>query len=244
MGFLGNAVPFLLGTNRPTQQAVPGDVRGFRGQGISQAQNLLPLLGALAQGQNVSGLQRMGTNSLSQFLSQPAPEMRALEISLPALQAQLSGSPGQQVLGPLQQVFNRNLTDQLQATSASAPGRFSSGLLEQQGRLRERSMQDFNLLASQVLEQGLARQLQAASTLGLLSSQAGQQPFGRAAQATALGQNQTQMQLQALLAALGPTTQSAFGGPITQQSSPFEQWFNLLLGGLTAAGGGAGGGAR
>lgn len=69
------------------------------------------------------------------------------------------------MLGPLGAASNQRLNDQIGALNASSPGRFSSANIYAQGQLRERSQNDFNLLASQVLEHGRDRQLQAIMAL-------------------------------------------------------------------------------
>lgn len=78
----------------------------------------------------------------------------------------INQKPGEGVLGPLSNVFNTRLNDQISQLNASSPGRFSTANLFQQGQLRQRSMDDFNLLGSQILERGQDRQLQA--IMGLL----------------------------------------------------------------------------
>ena len=108
-----------------------------------------------------------------------------------------SQTPGGDVLGPLSAVFNQNLNDQISGLNASSPGRFSTANLYEQSQLRQRSMNDYNLLASQVLEQGRQRQLQA------------------------------------IMALLGPVLGPTFGGPFTQEASP---WENVLGGAQTVAG--------
>lgn len=213
---------------------------GGRAGGGGGQNGLLALLGGIGGGQGmglpVSDLQRGTSNSILNYLSQPAPEQRALDISMPALQAQLSGVPGGDVLDPLRAVSDRRLNEQLQQLGASVPGRFSTAAIYEQGRTRANSLQDFNLLASQIMEQGRSRQLQAAQTLGMLSGQAGQAPFGRQLAAGQLGTQQTGLmaqnqqfnqaqQLAALQFLLGPIMGQAFGGPMTQTASPFE---NLL----------------
>lgn len=93
-------------------------------------------------------------------------------------------TPGGDVLGPLAASSNTRLNEQIGELNASSPGRFSSANLYEQGRLRARSQEDFNLLSAQVLESGRNRQLQAIQ--GLLSSVLGpafggpftQQPSG------------------------------------------------------------------
>lgn len=75
-------------------------------------------------------------------------------------------NPGSSSLPALRASADQRLGDQIAELNASSPGRFSSANLYEQGRLRERSQEDFNLLSSQVLEQGRNRQLQ--SILALL----------------------------------------------------------------------------
>lgn len=244
----------MLGS-RKTTNLTGGAAAGGGGSG-----SLLDVIRQFGLGQQpqpgVSDLQRQSSMGIGQFLNQGAPEQRALDIALPALMQQLNATnPGGDVLDPLSAIFGRNLTDQIQQLNASSPGRWSSANIEQQGRLRERSTGDFNLLAQQIMEQGRQRQLQAASTLGVLSGQAGQNPFQRLLGAGQLGTQQTQLaqqqsqfsqqqQLQAIMAILGPILGPTFGGPFTQGASGFE---NLLAAGQTASGfipfaGGGGGG--
>lgn len=108
-------------------------------------------------------------------------------------------------------------------SNSNAPNRFSSGLDTQNTLLKQRSLNDFNSLAANLLEQGQQRQLQAAQTLGGLASSAGQNPFSRLLGAGQLGTQQTGQQqsgqLDALRMLLGPVLGSAFGGG-QYQSSP------------------------
>lgn len=251
----------LTGQQRQTRSALSGlagqrGLMGSIGQGLSNGYTqTLPMQGGLssylqqiAQGRQsgvpTSDLQRQGTNSLLQYLSMPAPEQRAMDIAMPALQQMLTGTPGSDVLDPLRAVANRNLNDSLGQMTATAPGRWNTAALYNQGQARTRAEQDFNLLASQIMEQGRQRQLQAANTLGVLANTAGNAPFQRLGQATELGQAQTgmslqnqqfgqQQQLQGLMAILqllgGPT----FGGPFTQGASGWENF----LGGLQTVSG-------
>lgn len=188
-----------------------------------------------------------GNNALLQYLNRDtsggAPEQQAYQNALGPLQHILSGA-GAGVLDPLTASFHQNLQDQLSQLNASTPGRFSTANLYQQGQTRQRAMNDFNLMGSNLLQQGAQNQLGAANTLGALAGNAGQASFGRAATATGLGQQQTgmaqQQQMQALMALLGPALGPAFGGPFTQGSSPFES----LLGGGSILGQLFGGGGR
>ena len=208
------------------QQAVPRDLRGLRGSSTAQAGNWLSQLGQIGGGQ-ATDLQRLsGGNYLQQYL-QANPEQQALEQSMPALLAMLTGTPGSDALNPLQAISGRNLEDSLAQMRAGVPNRMSSAALWQEGATRQRSAQDFNLLASQIMEQGRNRQISAAQQLGVLSGQAGQAPFNRAATTAGLGMQQQGQQMQALMALLGPLLGAAYGGPMTQGQSGFQNLLSL-----------------
>lgn len=130
------------------QQAVPGDLGGIR-------QSIIDLL---------MGGRTGPSKSLGGATYQPGRSGGGLEALLGFMNEQ---TPGGDILGPLGEVFNTRLNDNISQMNASTPGRFSSANLYQQGQLRQRSMQDYNLLASQVLNQGRDRQLQA--IMGLLN---------------------------------------------------------------------------
>lgn len=132
------------------QQAVPRDLDPLR-QAILQAilgsggQRKTPTAtGWQTQGQTDGG--NGGLDALLGFINQD--------------------TPGGDVLGPLRESFDSRLNDQIGEMNASTPGRFSSANIYQQGQLRQRSLQDYNTLAAQVLDQGRSRQLQA--IMGLL----------------------------------------------------------------------------
>ena len=114
------------------QQHTPGDLRGVR-------RDILQLL------QGGSGLGRLQDNG------------GGLGI-LASLFG--GGNPAEGVLGPLRASADERLEDQIGQLNASSPGRFSSANLYTQGQLRRGSQNDFNLLSSQVLQQGQDRQLQ------------------------------------------------------------------------------------
>lgn len=208
-------------------------------QGGGPAGSPLRTLGGIAGGGNqpqmpVSDLQRQTSSYLQQFLSQPAPEQRALDLSMPQLQDLIAGRGTGDIIGGTRGYFNQNLQDQLSQMRASAPGRWSSGVLESGMRLRERSMNDFNLLVSQIMQNQADRSLGAMGMLGQLSGQAGQAPFNRLATAGSLGTAQTGQnidwsrlqsgnQLQALQMLLGPMLSGAFGGSILTQPSGLQQ---------------------
>ena len=182
-------------------------------------------------GSPTTGLQRQSTDALSHFLNQPAPEQRALDTSLPALQAILSGKPGAGVIDALKPSFDRNL-----ASANQTGARFGSG----NAILRSRAVDDFNLLGANAAQQGQQTQLQAAQMLAMLSSQAGQNPFARMLQGAESGRAdaaqmdlETQRRIQLLSQALG----GAISAP-WQQTSPYKPsfWDELLGIGKQAAG--------
>jgi hypothetical protein len=123
--------------NRPApQQAVPGDLSGLRSTILQVLQG-----GGAAQHQN---------GVLGQLLG---------------LTGAQGGTPGGDVLGPLSASFHQNLTDALSQINNQG-GRFSTGNAYLSGQAAQRSLNDFNLLGSQVLEHGRDRQLSA--IMGLL----------------------------------------------------------------------------
>lgn len=139
------------------QQAVPRDLAPFR-------QALLNAILGGTTGNNPYGKQR------------GVPDRQGGGGGLEALLGLATGpNPGGDVLGPLGDVFDTRLNDSISELNASSPGRFSSANIYQQGQLRQRALSDYNLLASQVLEQGRNRQLQA---LGMLLGPAMGPTFG------------------------------------------------------------------
>src|SRR5690349_14114927 len=81
-----------MGAGQP-KALVPQDIRGVRNQQIGYLLNpnsFLQTLGGLGSPQ--SGLQMQGADALGTMLRQPTPEQRALDISLPTLQAMLTGT--------------------------------------------------------------------------------------------------------------------------------------------------------
>jgi len=136
------------------------------------------------------------------MLRQPTPEQRALDISLPALQAMLTGT------GPQ---FNEDLN-----LANQAGGRFGSA----NAILRGEAFRNLYNMRTQV-----------AQTLGLLGQGAGQANRGLAGQAFSVGQQQaqqgdieTQRRLQILMQLLGVGQQTAFNVPIQQGKS----WLDTL----------------
>jgi hypothetical protein len=144
-----------------------------------------------------SALQRQTSTGISQFLNQPAPEQRAFDMASGGLQEILSGG------GPQ---FERDLS-----LANQQGGRFGSANAIMRGEA-------FRNLFNQ--------RDQAAQTLGMLASSAGQNPFQRLMGGFGVGQQEagqqdieTQRRLQLLMQLLGVGQQTAFNVPITQGPS-------------------------
>lgn len=217
-----------------TKANIPGDLRGMRQGNIDLLSNLLGFgsrqltgfKGTTPQfstrggagsgdptsrlesffGSLTSPLQRQATQGMSQFLNQPAPETRAFDMALPALQQVLGQKPGQGIIDALQPSFERNL-----ASANQQGGRFSSG----NAILRSRALEDFNLLGAQAAQQGINQQMQAANVLGMLGQSAGAGPFGRLAAALGAGDLEPSRRIGLLQSLLGTSQQAVFGQPTT-----------------------------
>lgn len=179
----------------------------------------------------VTGLQRQSLDAIGKYLNQPAPEQRALDISLPALQGILNGKPGEGIINALQPSFERNL-----ASANQQGARFGSA----NAILKSRAVEDFNLLGAQAAQQGIQQQLAAADALRLLGESAGNNPFQRLAVGYGIGgqeaaQNDiaTQRFLQILLQQLGTAQSASLGVPSVQQPNGFANF----LGGVTSTAG-------
>ena len=173
----------LFGGGGGTKANVPGDLVGLRHSNIHLLNQLLGFGGPQGAprgdptsrlesffGPLTSPLQRQGLTGMENFLNQPAPETRAFDQSLPALQNILGNNPGQGFLDALQPYFQQNLI------SANQQGdRFSSG----NATLKAQAVNDYNMLGAQAWQQGVGQQLQAAQVLGLLGQSAGNNPFNR-----------------------------------------------------------------
>jgi len=128
---------------------------------------------------------------LGTMLRQPTPEQRAMDISMPALQAMLTGQ------GPQ---FEQDI-----GLANQQGGRFGSGNA---------------ILRGEALRNLFNMRTQVAQTMGLLSQGAGAANRGLAGQAFGVGQQQaqqgdieTQRRLQILLQMLGAGQQTAFNVP-------------------------------
>jgi hypothetical protein len=183
-------------------------------------------------------LQQQSTNQISQFLNQQAPEQRALEQASPMLQNILNSKPGAGVMDALQPHFQTNL-----AIANDQGGRFGSS----NAILKSQAVNDYNLLGAQAAQQGQQTQLQAGNMLGMLSGQAGQNPFqrlmgGYGIGAQGAGQQDigTQRMLQMLGTLMGGAQQASFNVPYGQ-TSPAQgglfQGLGNMFGSLLGSGG-------
>lgn len=150
-----------------------------------------------------------GADALGAMLRGPTPEQRALDISLPSLQAMLTGT------GPQ---FEQDLS-----LANQQGGRFGSA----NAILRGEAFRNLYNLRNQT-----------AGTLGMLSQAAGGANRGLAGQAFGVGQQQaqqgdieTQRRLQILMQLLGVGQQTAFNVPI-QQGGNFWSSILPILGGV------------
>jgi len=207
------AIPQDLAGMRQQQIDLLGKLLGFSGTAggagpaSSQANDPLARLqqffGTLGSPQ--TDLQRQVGGGISQYLNQPAPEQRALDVAMPGLQEILSGG------GPQ---FERDLS-----LANQQGGRFGSANA---------------ILRGEALRNLYNQRGQAAQTLGMLSSNAGQNPFSRLLGAGQYGSQQagqadieTQRRLSILLNLLGVGQQASFNVPTTQSPSPFSQFLGL-----------------
>jgi len=142
--------------------STPGADLGIGGDILSRLQSLT----GMGMPQQPSALQQQTGNTFSQLLSGPTAQERAFNIALPGIQQQLSGMPGQDILGSAQPIFQRNLSEALQTQRQFGGPRFASESGRQASQLQQRSLQDYNLFAQNVMEAGRQRQLQAAGVLG------------------------------------------------------------------------------
>lgn len=200
---------------------VPKDLQGVRKRQIGylqDPQSYLKTLGALGVPQ--SALQMAGANSIQQQLASPTPEQQAFNISLPQLQAMLTGT------GPQ---FEHDL-----ASANQTGNRFGSA----NALMRGEALRNLYNLRTQV-----------AQTLGLLGQGAGGANRALAGQAFDVGKQQagqadieTQRRLQILLHFLTSGQQAAFNVPTKEGSS----WLKTLgtLASLAATVGNAFGGGN
>ena len=152
---------------------------GGKGTGAGPGANLENLFGSLAP----AGIQ--------QFLSQPTPESRALNTSLPALQEILTP-------GTMNPQFDQDLS-----LANQQGGRFGSANA---------------ILRGEAFKNLFNARTQAAQTLGMLGSQAGQGD----ARTAGLMDLETQRRLQILMHLLGVSQGASFNVPNVQQASPLD----------------------
>lgn len=175
-----------------------GGANAYLGGQANPLDRLQSFFGQLGMPQ--SDLQRQSSTGISQFLNQPAPEQRALDVAMPGLQEILQGG------GPQ---FERDLS-----LANQQGGRFGSSNA---------------ILRGEAFRHQYNARDQAAQTLGMLSMSAGQNPFARLLQGFGIGGQEagqadieTQRRLQLLMQLLGVAQQTAFNVPITQGQSPLD----------------------
>lgn len=134
----------------------------------------------------------LAPQGIQQFLNQPTPEQRALDTSMPALQEILSGNPNQ----------NPQFLQDLSVANQQG-GRFGSAN---------------EILRGQALTGLFNQRNQAANTLGMLSSAAGQ---GQSRQAGFMDL-ETQRRLQLLMSLLGTSQSASFNLPFVTQPSTLD----------------------
>ena len=215
-----NALGGQLGGQNPLGQDLQGILRGIAGNGNplpGQAQNTL--MGGLntdVLGGGVGDLLRKlaggGGGATSGLMSLMQGGGGGADTS--ALQRELSFNPNEQMLSALQPQFQRNLD-----LANQAGGRFGSA----NAQMRGQALNDYNLMASQALQQDLARRGNLASALGQISGQS-----AASQNATRLGAGQGAQAGQ--LGALG----QLMGG--AQGSAGLQQQAAQLLGGFGQAG--------
>lgn len=159
-------------------------------------------------------------NAFANYLAQPTGQQRTDAATL-SMQGALGGAgsiPGFDVLAAAGPIFQRNLSNALAAQTETGP-RFASTAANQSRLLQQQGLQDFNLFAQQVLEQGRQRQLQ--GILGFAQANQGQQ----------------QLQAQFLQQLLG----TLFGTGLSQGVTVGPSTLGQITGGIGAIAGGAAG---
>lgn len=174
--------------NRPApQQAVPSDLAGGRNDIIRAIFGATPNAGQTRLGRRYG----VGQYGQAQQGGGPAGQTQNVLESLLGL----TSNPGAN-LEPLGAQFRQNMDYALSQINGSTPGRFSTANSYIQGQASQRALNDYNVLAANLLEQGRNRQLSA------------------------------------IMGLLGPVLGPMFGGPFTQNASP---WENILGGAQTIA---------
>lgn len=249
MGFIGDAIGGVA-------KGVGGAVGGLFKPSIDQVDPtpewMKPLQGDISQflmnlyggsnpfGGMTSDLQRQGTGAMTQFLN-ANPEQQVLDQLQPGLMDIFGGGAAQGVGQAALPVFQRELQRSLGGLSSAAPGRFGTAFASQGIDLASRAAQDFALVEANARMQELQHRLGAGSLLGTLAGQAGNNAFNRAATATQIGNQQTQMTIDPILQLMlgGLNFASPMGMDTVVGDSPISSIGGLA--GTLVAGGGLGG---
>lgn len=229
LGFGGTGKPQTAGGGRGSQpggrpqrgfapggidnipQYAPGGDGGIGGGGGGGLPDFSDPTGRLESffgslGMPSSDLQRQASGGISEFLK-TNPEQKAYE----ALNGILGTNPGTSTMNALQPQFERNLS----AANAAGP-RFGTA----NAIAKTRAVDDYNLLASQALMQGVQQQIQASQVLNMLGDSAFQRltgAYGVGKDEAAQADVATQRRLQLLLQLLGTAQSATLGLPIQQQ---------------------------
>ena len=147
-----------------------------------------------------SDLQRTTRTGINEFLRQPSPETRTYDFARPILEGMLTGT------GPQ---FERDI-----AAANSQGARFGSANA---------------ILRGEALRNLFNQRTQTANTLGMLSSQAGQNPFQRMLAGGAFADADMDRRIALLTGLMGLTASTSFGLPIQQQGgNGFAQFLSVL----------------
>lgn len=202
MGFLTNP--------KVTQvDPTPGVVKGPQNEIADFIMQMFQNPGANPFASATSDLQRQGTDAISAFLNQPAPEQQVFDNISGGLTDLANNGVADQITQAGLPLFQQALQRQLGGASNAAPGRFGSAFAQQGIDLASRANQDFNLFQQQALQQDVQNRLGAAGMLGTLAGQAGNNPFQRMIEAGRFGLDQSNSamnpMLQLMLAGMGWT---------------------------------------
>lgn len=138
---------------------------GFLGHILSNPTGSNPFINQFAF--QPSDLQRQTGDAYSNLLNGTTNAQTAFNSARGAIESQLQGVPGMDILNASQPIFQRNM--QLGADTLRQAGpRFASNTERLVGEQGQKAIQDYNLFSQNVMESGRARQLAAAGMLGQL----------------------------------------------------------------------------
>jgi len=208
---------------------------GTPGMDLGLGNDFLSRMNAML-GTGPSALQRNVGNTFNQLVNGPTASERAFNVALPQIQEQLTGVPGMDILNAYQPVYQQNLNQAQQQQRQFGGPRFASESGRRAQELSERSLNDYNLFAQQVMEAGRQRQLQAAGMLGQLGGGADQSRLGimQGAGNFSLAEQQAMLPLMQMLLGSIFTAGGANASPVITQN---PGTFGNIMGGIGALGG-------